>query len=204
MKRVLLTYSDTYAHKVQPYYDAVRSVGLEPVAPGSEEYEAVILCGGNDIDPAHYGAAPHPRLGELDPPRDVYELDITWHALQQNLPILAICRGMQMLTVALGGTLEQHVDDHRDVMHGVAVEPGSGLARLTGSTGFEVNSRHHQALAELGDGLRVTARAGDLIEAVELAGRPFVVGVQWHPEDLVGTHAPHRALFAALADTLKA
>lgn len=204
MRRVLLTYSDTYAHKVQPYYEAVRSVGLEPVAPGAEEYEAVILCGGNDIDPAHYGEEPHPRLGELDRPRDVYELDITWHALQQNLPILAICRGMQMLNVALGGTLVQHVDDHRDVMHGVDVMRSSQLAALTGSVAFEVNSRHHQALAELGEGLTVTAMAGDLIEAVELAGKRFVVGVQWHPEDLVGTHAPQRAIFAALADTLKA
>jgi len=203
MKRVLLTYSDTYAHKAQPYYDAVRSVGLEPVGPGADEYDAVVLCGGNDIDPAHYGQAPDARLGELDPARDVYELDVAWSALRRDLPILAICRGMQLLNVACGGTLKQHVDDHRDVMHTVDVEPESLLAQVTGEASFEVNSRHHQVLDELGEGLVVTARAGSLIEAAEMPGKRFTLAVQWHPEDLVATHAPHRALFAALADTLK-
>jgi putative glutamine amidotransferase len=181
----------------------VRSVGLEPVEPGAEEYDAVILAGGNDIDPAHYGQAPDPQLGELDPPRDVYELDIAWDALRRDLPILAICRGMQLLNVACGGTLKQHIDDHRNVFHRVTVAPGSRLAQVTGETEFEVNSRHHQALDELGEGLVVTAHSGDVIEAAEMPGKRFVLAVQWHPEDLVGTHPPHRALFAALADTLK-
>ena len=203
MTRVLLTYSDAYAHKVQPYYDAVRSVGLEPVGPGAEEYDAVVLCGGNDIDPAHYGQEPDARLGELDPARDVYELDVVWAALGRNLPILAICRGMQLLNIACGGTLKQHVDDHRNGMHTVEVEPESLLARVTGERAFEVNSRHHQVIDELGEGLVVTARSGDLIEAAEMPGKRFALAVQWHPEDLVATHAPHRALFTALADTLK-
>ena len=203
MKRVLLTYSAEYAPRMQPYFEAVRSVGLEPVEPGAEEYDAVILAGGNDIDPAHYGQAPDPQLGELDPTRDVYELDIAWAALERDMPILAICRGMQLLNVACGGTLKQHIDGHRNVFHSVTVEPGSRLARVTGETEFEVNSRHHQVLDELGDGIVVTARSGDVIEAAEMPGKRFVLAVQWHPEDLVGTHPPHHALFAALADTLK-
>lgn len=203
MKRVLLTYSPVYAHKMPPYFEALRTVGLEPVEPGADEYDAVVLAGGNDIDPAHYGQAPDPQLGELDPPRDVYELDIAWDALRRDLPILAICRGMQLLNVARGGTLKQHIDGHRNVFHQVTVEPGSRLAQVTGETAFEVNSRHHQVLDELGEGLVVTARFGELIEAVEMPGKRFVMAVQWHPEDLVGTHPPHRALFAALADTLK-
>jgi putative glutamine amidotransferase len=204
MKRVLLTYSPMYAPRMQPYFDAVRSVGLTPVEPGEDTYDAVILAGGNDIDPAHYGQDPDPQLGPLDPTRDVYELDIAWAALRRDLPILAICRGMQLLNVACGGTLRQHLDGHRDVFHSVTAEPGSRLAQIMGQTVFAVNSRHHQALDQLGEGLVVTARDGDVIEAAEMPGRRFVVAVQWHPEDLVGTHAPHRALFEALADTLKA
>ena len=203
MTRVLLTYSDAYAHKVQPYYDAVRSVGLEAVESGADEYDAVILCGGNDIDPAHYGQERDARLGELDPARDVYELAVARSALQRDLPILAICRGMQLLNIACGGTLKQHVDGHRNVMHMVEVEPDSRLAQVTGETRFEVNSRHHQVVDELGEGLVVTARSGGLIEAAEMPGKRFALAVQWHPEDLVATHAPHRALFTALADTLK-
>ena len=204
MKRVLLTYSPMYAPRMQPYFDAVSSVGLTPVEPGEDAYAAVILAGGHDIDPAHYGQEPDPQLGPLDPPRDVYELDIAWAALRRDLPILAICRGMQLLNVACGGTLRQHIDGHRDVFHSVTAEPGSRLVQITGQTVFAVNSRHHQALDQLGEGLVVTARDGDVIEAAEMPGRRFVVAVQWHPEDLVGTHAPHRALLEALADTLKA
>jgi putative glutamine amidotransferase len=204
MKRVLLTYTPQYAPRMQPYFDALRSVGLTPVEPGADAYDAVLLAGGNDIDPAHYGQSPDPRLGPLDPPRDVYELDIAWAALERDLPILAICRGMQLLNVACGGTLHQHIDGHRDVFHPVLADPASRLAHLTGQSAFEVNSRHHQALDQLGDGLVVTARSGEIIEAAEMPGRRFVLAVQWHPEDLVGSHAPHRALFTALADTLKA
>ncbi|MCA2967784.1 MAG: gamma-glutamyl-gamma-aminobutyrate hydrolase family protein [Acidobacteriaceae bacterium] len=204
MKRVLLTYTPQYAPRMQPYFDALRSVGLTPVEPGADAYDAVLLAGGNDIDPAHYGQSPDPRLGPLDPPRDVYELDIAWAALERDLPILAICRGMQLLNVACGGTLHQHIDGHRDVFHPVLAQPTSRLAHITGQSAFEVNSRHHQALDQLGDGLVVTAHSGEIIEAAEMPGRRFVLAVQWHPEDLVGSHAPHRALFAALADTLKA
>lgn len=204
MKRVLLTYTPQYAPRMQPYFDALRSVGLTPVEPGADAYDAVLLAGGNDIDPAHYGQSPDPRLGPLDPPRDVYELDIAWAALERDLPILAICRGMQLLNVACGGTLHQHIDGHRDVFHPVLAQPTSRLAHITGQSAFEVNSRHHQALDQLGDGLVATAHSGEIIEAAEMPGRRFVLAVQWHPEDLVGSHAPHRALFAALADTLKA
>lgn len=204
MKRVLLTYTPQYAPRMQPYFDALRSVGLTPVEPGADVYDAVLLAGGNDIDPAHYGQSPDPRLGPLDPPRDVYELDIAWAALERDLPILAICRGMQLLNVACGGTLHQHIDGHRDVFHPVLAQPTSRLAHITGQSAFEVNSRHHQALDQLGDGLVATAHSGEIIEAAEMPGRRFVLAVQWHPEDLVGSHAPHRALFAALADTLKA
>lgn len=203
MKQVLVTYGARYADRVEPYRKALRDAGVEPVEPGTDAWDGVLLCGGSDIDPAHYGEDPAPELGQTDPPRDVYELDIVWSALQRDVPVLAICRGMQLLNVACGGTLQQHIEGHRNVTHTVAVEAGSRLAAITGESRFPVNSRHHQAVGEVGDGLQVTARAEGIVEALEMPGKRFVVGVQWHPEDRVQTDAPDRALFEAFAASLQ-
>lgn len=170
--------------------------------PGASSWDGVLLCGGHDIDPAHYGEAPDPQLGELDPPRDIFELDVVWDALERDLPVLAICRGMQLLNVACGGTLRQHIEGHKGVTHPITVAGGSQLATITGQSSYLVNSRHHQAIAELGERLLVSARAENIVEAIEMPGKRFVVGVQWHPEDRVQTDVPDRALFQAFAASL--
>jgi putative glutamine amidotransferase len=159
--------------------------------------DGLILAGGNDIDPAHYGADRHPQTGETVPPRDAIELVLTRRAWERDMPVLGICRGMQMLNVALGGSLIQHLPDeygheeHRRVRgsfdgaeHDVRLKPGSLIARAAGEEVHMTKSHHHQGIAELGEGLEVTgfSMLDDLAEAVEAPDRRFVLGVQWHPE----------------------
>ncbi len=170
--------------------------------------DALVLVGGGDIDPALYGQAPAPATVGVDPGRDASELALLAAALDADLPVLAICRGMQLLNVFLGGTLVQHVPDvvghdtHQpargcfgDVE--VTTEAGSLVAKFLGETAT-VRCSHHQALDRLGAGLVVTARSADgLAEAVELPSARFVVGVQWHPEE-----DADRRPFAALLDAV--
>jgi gamma-glutamyl-gamma-aminobutyrate hydrolase PuuD len=169
--------------------------------------DALVLVGGGDIDPARYGQRPHAATSGVDPARDGSELALLRAALEVDLPVLAVCRGMQLLNVDLGGTLFQHVPDvvgsdaHQpargcfaDVE--VTTDAGSAVAKILGER-TTVRCSHHQAIDRLGDGLVVTARAADgLIEAVELPGARFVVGVQWHPEE-EGDTRPFRALLDA-------
>ena len=194
------------------YIRAVRKAGglplLLPLA-GEEEaadflsgVDGLILTGGVDVDPSRYGEEPDPRTGPVDPRRDEVELALARLAVERDMPTLAICRGCQVLNVALGGTLVQHIDGHfrldrhSDTVHKVMVEPGSVLARWLGREDLEVNTLHHQAVASTGPNGRVSASADDgTIEAVESGRR--VVGVQWHPELL--RHRPeHLALFGSL------
>jgi putative glutamine amidotransferase len=168
--------------------------------------DALLLTGGADIDPAHYGAAPHPRTRPGAPERDAFELALARRAMQRGLPLLGICRGMQLLNVARGGTLHQHLPDvvgHSRHQHrpataiadedGVVLAAGSLAARAVGADEIRTgSSRHHQGLDRIGDGLRVTgwAKLDRLPVAVELRGaRPgrWVLGVQWHPEDDEGS-----------------
>jgi len=166
----------------------------------------LVLTGGTDVAPARYGAAPHPRLGEVDPVRDAAELALIAAARARGLPILAICRGIQILNVALGGTLYQDLDSerpgpvpHNDETgrHPIHVEAGSLLERTLGTRAASVNSRHHQAIRDLAPGLAAVAWADDgVIEGAEPtdAKEPWMVAVQWHPEDLT-----ERALFDGFA-----
>lgn len=167
----------------------------------------LVLTGGEDVEPVRYGAAPHPRLEATDSTRDAAELALIAAARAARLPILAICRGIQVLNVAFGGTLYQDLDSERPGpvahvggdagRHAIRVEPGSRLARTLGTTTATVNSRHHQAIRDLAPGLRAVAWAEDgLIEAVEPAdpAAAWIVAVQWHPEDLT-----ERALFEGFA-----
>ena len=207
MARVAVPYRQD--EKVPPYLTAVRAVGLEPVpmrttgTPSLKGLDGLLLTGGTDVDPARYGQAPARETDEPDDERDVFELAILERALDAELPVFAICRGMQLLNVALGGTLVQHVTGHRLIgggTHRVLVKPESALAAVVGGTEIIVNSRHHQVLDRLGQGLVVTGTAPDgVIEAVWRPGRPVVFGVQWHPEDRVAESASDRSLFDAFA-----
>ncbi|RTL68529.1 MAG: gamma-glutamyl-gamma-aminobutyrate hydrolase family protein [Pseudonocardiaceae bacterium] len=166
----------------------------DPVAVTAvDRIDALILTGGSDLDPARYGAVPHPKTQAARQGRDATELAAVRAAIDRGIPVLGVCRGAQVLNVALGGTLHQHVPELvGSTAHGAAppefaavdvdLDPGSLAGRLLGEHA-RVRCLHHQSIDRLGDELRVTARARDgVVEAVELDGHPFAVGVQWHPE----------------------
>jgi putative glutamine amidotransferase len=196
------------------YVKAVRKAGGVPlllpcVDPDDargllERVDALLMTGGGDVDPTIYGADEvHPRTSGVDAERDARDIALCRTAVERDVPTLAICRGSQVLNVALGGTLVQHVDDHfeisryNELVHEVEIESSSTLAGWIGRTSLGVNTLHHQASATVGSGARVVARASDgTIEGIEAAGGR-AVGVQWHPEML--RHLPeHLALFEAL------
>jgi putative glutamine amidotransferase len=164
-------------------------------APGQllDMLDALVLAGGSDVDPASYGAHAHPETGPTTPVRDRFELALAYGALERDMPVLGICRGMEMLNVACGGTLDQHIDRldlHRHTPgvfgdHEVRLEPGTLAARAVGAERTTVKSHHHQGVAELGEGLVVSGRSepDELIEAIELPERRFALGVLWHPEE---------------------
>jgi putative glutamine amidotransferase len=198
------------------YPKAIEAAGAIPVVLAAVELEAVpslvarldgiCLAGGPDLDPVAYGAVDrHRELGATNAEHDAFELAVARSADAAGLPMLGICRGAQVLNVARGGTLHQHVDGHRQTelagtpTQRVAVAPDSLLAAITGAgDSLEINSFHHQAVDALGAGLRVVARATDgTVEAIEDPARPFLLGVQWHAETLT-ERAEHGALFAAL------
>jgi putative glutamine amidotransferase len=153
--------------------------------------DGLILAGGSDIDPATYGAKPDPETRGTRPERDRFEIGLGTRALERDLPVLGICRGMEMLNVIQGGTLTQHLGSelHRHTPgaftdHAVRLEPGSLAARVVGAEHTEVKSAHHQGLDELGEGIVASGYADDgIVEAIELPDREFAVGVLWHPEE---------------------
>jgi putative glutamine amidotransferase len=162
-----------------------------------DRIDGLILAGGADIDPSAYGAEPHPKTNGTVPERDRSELALARRALERDLPILGICRGMQLLNVACGGTLAQHVpddvghEDHRrnpgsfdNSDHDVRLDPGSLAARAAGDELHGTKSHHHQGVATIGEGLSVTGVSAldELPEAIEAPSLRFCLGVQWHPE----------------------
>ena len=199
--------------------EAVLLAGGEPVtvhpwAPGgavtAEDVErrlsfadAVLLPGGGDLAPTAYGQeVAHDAVYDVDEEQDAFDLAVAAWALASDVPTLAICRGTQVVNVARGGTLLQHMDDpHRHVVHEVGVDPGSRLAGAVGPT-VTASCYHHQSLERLGDGVHAVARAEDgTVEAIELDGRSadgWFLGVQWHPEDTAATDPQQLALFTAL------
>jgi putative glutamine amidotransferase len=180
--------------KLGAYLEALRAAGLEPepVSPaqkrGLEGLGGLVLTGGGDVDPSLYEEEPHALTKNISRERDNLERELIEEAGRKDLPILAICRGLQILNVARGGTLHQHIDGHKETEHTVRPEPGSQIALLVGPEDYTVNSRHHQAANRLGRGLVVTAQAADgIIETLEDPDSRFVVAVQWHPENRLAT-----------------
>lgn len=179
---------------------------IADVGPLLDRVDGLVISGGPDLDPASYSAEPDPATGPTLPHLDRLELALVAGARDRALPVLALCRGMQLLNVAYGGTLQQDVAGHRqtaigtEAAHEVEVEPGSLLASVMGCERAAVNSFHHQAVDRLGDGLVAVARTDDgLVEAIEDPAADFVVGVQWHAESMVGRRE-HCALFTAFAE----
>lgn len=177
-----------------------------------DRLDGLLLTGGGDINPDRFGGLPHPRVYDIDELRDDLEIGLARMAAERGKPFLGICRGIQVINVALGGTLYTDIADQlssalkhdcfpgypRDhAAHTVAVDRDSLLSRVLGGESFAVNSLHHQGLDSIAASLKAIAWASDgLVEAVELPGHPFGIGVQWHPECLQA-HASQRALFKA-------
>jgi putative glutamine amidotransferase len=176
--------------------------------------DGLLLTGGGDIEPARFGEAGHPSVADVSPARDDLEFGLTRRAVTEDLPLFAICRGIQVLNVALGGTLVQDIPSEwpnalthsqtaprHEATHAVKIMgEGTLLGRVLGALEVEVNSMHHQAIKQLGDGLREVAWAPDgIVEGVEMPGdERFVLGVQGHPEELVPHDPAARNLFEAL------
>ena len=198
------------------YVDAIIGAGGTPFLIGPSESDALLrdvferldglmLSGGADVNPFMYGEQPHPTT-EAEDVRDQLESTLTRWAIEDSLPTLGICRGMQLLNVVMGGTLIQDLPSagyshphsvlRSDLVHELDVDPTSRLAEVLGQTVFSANSFHHQAVGRLGEDLKITARAGDgVIEGMEGTKHPWLLAVQFHPEDLTAFHEPSRHLF---------
>jgi putative glutamine amidotransferase len=208
----------------EAYIQAVlRAGGLPVIIPAAvtrqdlsalfQRLDGLLLTGGGDINPNRFDGAPHPRVYDIDERRDEQEIDLVRMAAENGKPFLGICRGIQVINVALGGTLftdisdqlpgafkhDHYPDTPRDYLaHPVSVTPGSKLAKILGGEAFDVNSLHHQGTDRVAAQLSPVAFSTDhLVEAVELPGHPFGLGVQWHPEWLQA-YEPQRQLFQAL------
>ena len=177
--------------------------------------DGLLLSGGTDVDPKIFGEVPHTALGRVDGPRDPFEITLTREAIRRNMPVLGICRGLQVLNVAMGGTLIQDIpsdvpgavthefgEDRVALAHEVVIESDSRLAALLGSTRVKVNSFHHQAAKLVGRDLSVSATSPEdsIIEGLEMRDRDFVVAVQWHPENFWRTSAVFDGLFRGFVD----
>jgi putative glutamine amidotransferase len=216
---------DSYEVTLAPrnYVSAVqRAGGLAIVLPPDEaavedpdvlldRVDALLFAGGADLDPASYGAEPHAETKGTWPERDRFEIALARRAIERDMPLLGICRGMQILNVAMGGTLDQHLPEsvanelHRSVAgtfgsHGVRLDPQTLACAAAGAEGLLVMSHHHQGVDRVGAGLEVSGWSveDDLIEAVELPDRRFALGVIWHPEE-----DPDSPLIAALVEAAR-
>ncbi len=202
------------------YHQAVRRAGGRPllIPAGDQDpvglldlVDGLVFTGGGDIDPILTGGDPHPTIYGTNSFRDEFEIELMKRALDRDVPMLLVCRGLQVLNTVLGGTLHAHLPDiagdgivHRDdppgpVPHTVQLEPDSLVGKVMGTTEVTTASWHHQSIDQPGTGLRVVATAADgIIEAVELDGYPFLEAVQWHPE-ITAAHDPtQQALFDEL------
>ena len=208
------------------YVTALENAGLVPVIipPLSEDgassaildvVSGLVLSGGEDVDPARYGETPHPKIRSVNPARDATEAALVREARARRTPVLAICRGIQILNVALGGTLVQDIESQCETAiahddegprdsrsHEITIETGSRIAAAMGTAHCSVNSFHHQSVKDVAPGMRITARSPDgVIEGIESADDAWwVMAVQWHPEEMMESPDPwDRGLFNAFA-----
>lgn len=180
--------------------------------------DGLLLSGGTDVDPKIFGEVPHTALGRVDGPRDPFEITLTREAIRRDMPVLGICRGLQVLNVAMGGTLIQDIptdvesavahetgEDRLVIAHDVVIEGDSRLAKLLSTTRVGVNSFHHQAAKRIGEGLTQSAKSPDdgIIEALEMRDRKFVVAVQWHPENFWKTSPAFDGLFSGFVEAAR-
>jgi putative glutamine amidotransferase len=206
------------------YVDSLRRAGAIPVlippqpenaAEIIEDLDGILLAGGDDCDPAVYGEEPHPTLEPMDPRRQQNDMTLARIARQHNIPTLGICLGLQVMNVAAGGTLLQDInsqletdivhdsDPSERVRHDVRIESGTKLSNILPARQLNVNSSHHQAIKDIGEGLKVTAQAPDgIVEGLEDPHHPFYLGVQWHPEDMPGESSAS-ALFGAFVEAAR-
>ncbi len=206
------------------YTEAVRRAGAIPVlvppqpenaADLLEALDGLLLAGGDDCDPAAYGQERHPTVEPMDPRRQANDLALAHAARAKGVPTFGICLGLQVMNIDAGGTLIQDIESQHDteivhaslpedrVRHEVIVQQGTQLANHVPSSELNVNSSHHQAIGEVGQGLRVTAHAPDgIVEGLEDPHHPFYLGVQWHPEDMVGEGSA-TTLFAAFIEAAR-
>lgn len=217
----------------QAYFDAILQAGGLPLFIPSDipevewkglyrRLDGILFSGGGDIALEHFAGQPHPEVYGVDEGRDSIELALTRCAAENGLPFLGVCRGLQMVNVAFGGTLYTHILDQAPnaldhsyenpdmlkecthLLHSVEIQPNNHIASIFGTTQLQVNSLHHQGIKDLAPALRATAFAPDgIIEAVELTGHPFGVAVQWHPEWLTDQPATRR-LFKTFVDAANA
>ncbi len=183
-----------------------------------EIVDGILIIGGNDVDPSFFGEPPHRKLGKVNPYRDEFELELVRQAIEKEKAILGICRGLQVINVAMGGTLYQDIESqlsntpicHRQKaptwypIHSVEMVKGSKLSKIVGIDDIRVNSFHHQAVKDIAPGFNVAGYAPDgIIEAIEMKDHPFVLGLQWHPERMVGKYSHGDMIFKNFIDTIK-
>lgn len=208
------------------YSEAVAQLGGLPLMVGNlaselaEAYlagvDGLILTGGVDVDPSYFRAEPHPFLGLVDGPRDRFEMALYGAARAKGVPVLGVCRGHQLINVAAGGTLHQHLPavvqtlqhEQADItgapLHSVTLEPGSALAQAFGAARVRTNSYHHQAVDRPGQGLKIVGRSTDgIVEALENTDGSFVLGVQWHPEMSFQAYPEQIAPFSAFMQAVE-
>jgi len=208
--------SDSYIQAIHHANGLPILLPLVKSKPSIAEYISIcdgfLFCGGGDITPLLFGQEPEHGLGKTDISLDLFQIRLMKSAVTSNKPILAICRGMQILNIACGGTVFQNLQNldfelinhmqtsisRKDISHKVFFEENSKLSKLLGSFAY-TNSFHHQAIDKLGTGLIVSGRTGDeIIEAIEMPSHPFVIGVQWHPECMLEAPSNMKLLFHAL------
>jgi putative glutamine amidotransferase len=211
MKKPLIGIAADKPRRIPKYVRSVEKAGgeVELLYPDSyspeilDRIDGLLLTGGGDIDAAEFAEENHPKNHTINSKRDTMELTLTREALNRDIPVFGICRGLQVMNVAMGGNLYQDIPDHDDeknsrqnVAHDVTIVEGTRLHQIIGKTHIGVNSFHHQAAKNLGKGLIATAKSHDgIVEGIENPDAPYFLGVQWHPEEFVDQDTDFHELF---------